>query len=115
LAGFDGGQQGVGDAVEAAGDADTLRARIVGLAGDLPDVRCRGLTQRPVALKRQVGVRGVVVDGVPGDFPRDRWWREVGVEVLQAQQPRIVRGVSRIPDLVHPDAGNVTQPRDRHR
>jgi hypothetical protein len=53
LAGLHGGQQHIEDAVQAAGHADALRARVVAVARAGADVRRRGLAQREVALKGQ--------------------------------------------------------------
>jgi hypothetical protein len=114
LPGFDGCEQDVEDAVEAAGHADALRPGVVPGAGHGADMLGRGLPQCPVALERQVAVGVIVVDRGAGDLPGDSGRRYVSVEVFQPEEIRVPPGVSGIADLVHADSRDVRQARDGH-
>jgi hypothetical protein len=61
-----------------------------------------------MTLERQVAVRVVTIDGGMRGFQCHLRGPQVGVQVLQPQEPRISRGVGGIADLVHSDPGNVT-------
>ena len=78
-------------------------------------MRAGGLTQRQMTLERQVAVRVVTIDGGMRGLQCHLRGPQVGVQVLQPQEPWISRGVGGIADLVHPDPGDVTQPGNSHR
>ena len=114
LAGFHGGQQHVQDPVQSPGDADALGTGVIAAAGGSGHVRAGGLTQRQMTLERQVTVRVITIDGGVRGLQCHRRRPQIGVQVLQPQNPRISRGVGGIANLVHPDSGNVTQPGNGH-
>jgi len=68
-----------------------------------------------MTLKRQVTVRVITIDGGVRGLQCHLRGPQVGVQVLQPQEPRISRGIGGIADLVHPDPWNVTQPGNGHR
>lgn len=111
---LDGREQRVRDPVQAVGHADALGAAVVTDSGEAANMGGRRRTQRPVPLERQIGVGRVVVDSVAGHLPGHGGRGDVGVEVLQPQEPGVVRGVGGIPDLVDADAGDVTQAGNSH-
>jgi hypothetical protein len=115
LPGFHRGQQDVENAVQAAGHADALPARVVVVAGHGADVLGRGLAQGAMALERQIAVGRVVADRGPGDVAGHHGRRHVGVEVLQPQEIGIASGIGGVTDLVHADSRDVRQTRDGHK
>ncbi len=69
-----------------------------------------GLAQRAAPAEGQVAVGGVLVDRGARGLQRDARRPDIGVQVLQAQQVRVVGRVSRVTHLVHSDAGDVPEP-----
>jgi hypothetical protein len=70
-------------------------------------VRRGRFAQRAVALEGQVAVGVFPVDGSAGDLAGDGRRRDVGVQVLQAQEPGIAGRISGVAHLVHADSRNV--------
>ena len=110
LARLDGGQQHVQDAVEPAGHADALRVRVVATPAD----RARHGRPPPRAARSAPGTAGSCW---PRPASTAAWVtcgrggrRDVGVQVLQPEEPRVAGRVGRVADLVHTDPRDVPEP-----
>ena len=92
---------------------DDLPAAVVAGAAASIDERRDGVLQIVAAGERQPAVRLVLADGRSGCVHRGRRRRDVGVEVLQAKDVRIVAGRGR--DAIDAEARDVVQTPNAHR